>query len=428
MNELALELNRTLEGTVVADLFSDFGRRIYFPKGIVAQSAEAGKQAHRLNATIGIATRGGQAMNLAAIRERFQGLTPNEIFAYAPTAGSPALREAWKKEMLAKNPALAGKTISLPAAVAGLTHGISLTAELFAGPGDAVLMPDMCWDNYRLIFEDRLQAAVRTFAFFTAAGGLGLQALRGELRALGTAKVLLLLNFPNNPTGYSPSPEEAHGLLEVLAERARAGQKILALFDDAYFGLFYEEAVYRQSLFAEAADLHENLLAVKVDGPTKENLVWGFRVGFLTFAARGLTAAQLEALGQKVLGAIRATVSNSSQPAQSLMLQAMRDPGYESQKKAAFDVLAARYRRAKALAARAPAALRALPFNSGYFMTFELSGGGAERLRQALLQEHGVGTIALGDRHLRVAYSSVDEERLEELYSTIYQAAGRLQG
>ena len=61
-------------------------------------------------------------------------------------------------------------------------------------------------------------------------------------------------------------------------------------------------------------------------------------------------------------------------------------------------------------------------------MTFELAGAGAERLRKALLQEHGVGTIALGDRHLRVAYSSVDEERLEELYSTIYQAAGKLLG
>ncbi len=428
MNELAVELNRALEGTVVADLLSEFGRRIYFPKGIVAQAAEAGKQAHRLNATAGIATRGGQAMHLTAIRERFQGLSPNQIFAYAPTAGAPALREAWKKEMLAKNPSLAGKTFSLPAVVAGLTHGVSLTAELFAGAGDTVLMPDMNWDNYQLIFEDRLQARIRTFPFFTPAGGLHVEALRAALQGLGTAKVLLLLNFPNNPTGYSPSPEEARALLEVLAGRARAGQKLLVLFDDAYFGLFYEPGVHRQSLFAEAADLHENLLAVKVDGPTKENLVWGFRLGFLTFAARGLTAAQYEALGQKVLGAIRATVSNSSQPAQSLLLEAMQNPAYEAQKKEAFAVLAARYRRARALAARAPAGLRALPFNSGYFMTFELAQGGAERLRKALLQEHGTGTIALGDRHLRVAYSSVDEERLEELYSTIYQAAQKLSG
>jgi aspartate/methionine/tyrosine aminotransferase len=423
MNELAVELNRALEGSVVEALLSDFGRRIYFPKGIVAQAAEAGKQAHRLNATIGIATRGGQAMHLPAIGDRFQGFTPNQIFAYAPTAGAPALREAWKAEMLAKNPSLAGKSISLPAVVAGLTHGISVAAELFAGRGDTVLMPDLCWDNYRLIFEDRLQAGVRTFPFFTLQGGLGVEALRRELEALGTAKVLLVLNFPNNPTGYSPGRAEARALLEALAGRARAGQKILALFDDAYFGLFYEDSTYRQSLFAEAADLHENLLAVKVDGPTKENLVWGFRVGFLTFAARGLTERQQEALSQKILGAIRATVSNSSQPAQSLLLEAMRDPGYQAQKQKAFDVLASRYRKVRELSARAPAGLRPLPFNSGYFMTFELNGGGAERLRKTLLQEHGVGTIALGDRHLRVAYSSVDEERLEELYSTIFRAA-----
>jgi aspartate/methionine/tyrosine aminotransferase len=426
MNELAVQLNRALEGTVVEALLSDFGRRIYFPKGIVAQAAEAGKQAHRLNATAGIATRGGQAMHLSAIRERFQGLTPNEIFAYAPTAGSPALREAWKKEMLAKNPALAGKTISLPAVVAGLTHGVAVTAELFAGPGDTVLMPDLNWDNYRLIFEDRLQAGIRTFRFFNAAGGLDVEALREALEGLGAAKVLLLLNFPNNPTGYSPSREEARALLDALAGCARAGQKILAIFDDAYFGLFYEEATYRQSLFAEAADLHENLLAVKIDGPTKEDLVWGFRLGFLTFAARGLAERHHEALSQKVMGAIRATVSNSSQPAQSLLLRAMRDPAYEDQKKEAFAVMEARYRKARELAAGAPAGLRVLPFNSGYFMTFELAQGGAERLRKALLQEHGVGTIALGDRHLRVAYSSVDVERLEELYSTIYQAARKL--
>jgi aspartate/methionine/tyrosine aminotransferase len=426
MNELAEELNRALAGTVVDALLSDYGRRIYFPRGIVAQAAEAKKQAHRLNATIGIATRAGQAMHLSSIRDRFQGLSPNEIFAYAPTAGSPELREAWKKEMLAKNPALAGKPVSLPAVVAGLTHGISVTAELFAAPGDTILMPDLCWDNYRLIFEERQQCRVRSFPFFSPQGGLDAEGLRGELEALGTAKALLLLNFPNNPTGYSPSREEAIALREVLAGRARAGQKVLVIFDDAYFGLFYEDSTYRQSLFAEAADLHENLLAVKVDGPTKEDLVWGFRVGFLSFAARGLSERHLEALGQKLMGAIRASVSNCSQPAQSLLLQAMRDPGYQAQKREAFTVLEGRYRKARELAARAPAGLRVLPFNSGYFMTFELGQGLAERLRRTLLQEHGVGTIALAGRYLRVAYSSVDEERLEELYSTIFQAARTL--
>jgi len=426
MNELAVELNRTLEGTVVASLLSELGRRIYFPKGIVAQSAEAGKQAHRLNATIGMATEGGQAMCLRALKERFQGLTANEIFAYAPTAGAPALREAWRKQMLVKNPSLAGKSTSLPAVVAGLTHGIAVVADLFAGAGEAVLMPDMNWDNYQLIFGDRHEARVLSFPFFTGSGGLNVEALRQALESLGREKVILLLNFPNNPTGYSPTEPEARAVLDVLAGRARAGQRIAAVFDDAYFGLFYEESVHRQSLFAGAADLHENLLAVKIDGPTKEDLVWGFRLGFLTFASPGLGERQQEALGQKVMGLIRSSVSNSSQPAQSLLLKAMQDPAYEGQKQAAFEVLRSRYRRAREMCLRTPPPLRALPFNSGYFMSFELAHGGAEALRKSLLAESGVGTIAFQDRFLRVAYSSVEAERIEELYTLIFQAAQKL--
>jgi aspartate/methionine/tyrosine aminotransferase len=427
MNELAIALNRALEGTVVAELFSDLGRRLYFPKGIVAQAAEAGKRAGRLNATVGMAVTDGQAMHMPSIKAHIQGLTPNEIFAYAGPTGSPELREAWKREMLQKNPSLAGKSISLPVVVAGLTHGIAVAADLFVGAGDVVLMPDLCWDNYWLVFEDRLQAEVRTFSLFDERGGLNVGALSRALKRHGRSKAIVLLNFPNNPTGYSPTAAEAEGVLQVLAERARAGQRILALFDDAYFGLYYEEALYRQSLFAEAAALHENLLAVKVDGPTKENLVWGFRIGFLTFAAGGLAAEQYQALEQKVKGAIRSSVSSSSQLAQSLLLKAMQGPDYEREKREAFTVLAGRYHRARELVAGAPAPLKALPFNSGYFMTFALENAGAEALRRGLL-ERGVGAIAFGDRYLRVAYSSVEEERLEELYGLIFEEARKLTG
>jgi hypothetical protein len=67
-----------------------------------------------------------------------------------------------------------------------------------------------------------------------------------------------------------------------------------------------------------------------------------------------------------------------------------------------------------------------LPFNSGYFLTFLLEQGGAERLRRNLLTERGVGTISIQDRYLRVAYSSVELERLEELYTTIAEELRRL--
>ena len=45
-------------------MLSALGRRLYYPKGILTQSAEARQKAHRSNATIGIATEGGEPMHL----------------------------------------------------------------------------------------------------------------------------------------------------------------------------------------------------------------------------------------------------------------------------------------------------------------------------------------------------------------------------
>ena len=72
------------------------------------------------------------------------------------------------------------------------------------------------------------------------------------------------------------------------------------------------------------------------------------------------------------------------------------------------------------LAGRKSTAIEPLPFNSGYFMSFRLLRGKAEDLRKALLAESGIGTIAIDERCLRVAFSSVDVEKLEELYDLIY--------
>jgi repressor LexA len=58
------------------------------------------------------------------------------------------------------------------------------------------------------------------------------------------------------------------------------GDIIVALIDDAYFGLVYEAGISTESIFAKLSNLHEKILAVKIDGATKEDYVWGFRVGF----------------------------------------------------------------------------------------------------------------------------------------------------
>ncbi|ORC34878.1 aminotransferase [Marispirochaeta aestuarii] len=431
MNPLAQELNRILDGSVCLDLLSDFGKRFYFPRGIALQSVEASEHAHRFNATVGMAYSEGHPIELETIREHMPLLSPAEAVAYAPSPGLPALRKLWREEIYRKNPSLNKREISLPVVVPGLTSGITQIADLFAGEGDTVLVPDMFWGNYRLIFEVRNGSVIKTFPFFTDEGKLNIQAFVNAMRSSAkNGKIILLVNFPNNPSGYSPTNEEAHTLASAVREVAEEGYKILVVTDDAYFGLFYEEDTFKESFFALAANCHENVLAAKVDGPTKEDFCWGFRVGFLTFASPSMTMEQYDALNKKVGGALRGSISNSSRPGQSILLKTLEKLDHDEEKKKWMEVLKERYLKVKEILETRSTGreLTPMPFNSGYFMSFNCGSVDAEKLRLELLHKEGIGTISIGSDCLRVAFSSIDTKDLQPLFDAIFAAADRLAG
>jgi hypothetical protein len=58
MDPLARELNDVIEkaNIHIYETLSAVGKNLYFPKGILSQSAEAKEMAHLFNATIGLAT------------------------------------------------------------------------------------------------------------------------------------------------------------------------------------------------------------------------------------------------------------------------------------------------------------------------------------------------------------------------------------
>ena len=72
MNALAVQLNEKMqqENPAIFDMLSDLGQNLYYPKGILSQSAEAGAKAHRFNATIGIAIENGEPMHFRHIQEK----------------------------------------------------------------------------------------------------------------------------------------------------------------------------------------------------------------------------------------------------------------------------------------------------------------------------------------------------------------------
>jgi aspartate/methionine/tyrosine aminotransferase len=427
---LATELNEVLEreNPHVAAMLSDLGRRLFFPKGILAQSAEAKQKADKNNATIGIALEQRKPMHLAAVMQYFQGLEARDVLPYAPGLGRPDLRQAWRDRLLVKNPSLQGKSFSLPIVTSGVTHAISLVADLFLDPGDTVLMPDKFWENYDLLFGVRYAAKLGVFPFFTPDGGFDNQAFRKALAArAGCDKTLVVLNFPNNPTGYSITRSEAVEIVQVLGEAAENGNRMVVVTDDAYFGLNYEDQVQDESLFALLAGLHERLLAIKVDGPTKEHFVWGFRTGMLTFSGKALQddAALYQALEKKTAGAIRSSISNCAAPSQAIMARVLADPDLDSQQAAKKEILQARAIRTHQVLASDKYAdvWEAYPFNSGYFMCLRLRTVDAETFRKHLLEKYGVGVIADGTSDIRVAFSSVEEAELEAMFEAMAAAA-----
>ena len=422
MNKSALELNTTLGEA--ARFLSPAGKRLYFPSaGILGQGGEAKQCA--INATIGMAfEEDGSPLVMECFRKNI-GLD-KKAFLYAGSFGLPTLREQWKAMELKKNPSLKGKTFSNPVVTNALTHGLRIVAELFAGPTDTLVIPDLYWDNYELIFQEAVGCRVAYFNTFAKVKGKGegwrfdTAAMKKALLAPGEKK-LLILNFPNNPTGYTATLEDAKAIVAAVKAAAVKGKRIVVILDDAYFGLVYEKGIHGESLFAEFSDLHKNVLAVKLDGTTKEDYVWGLRVGFISFAFKGATAAQLKALEAKAAGDVRSCISNVTSLGQHLAIAAFADKNYNAQKREKYAVLKKRYHQIRVILRQHPEyaeSFEVMPFNSGYFMCVKPIGIAAETVRKHLIAKYSTGTIVLSGL-IRLAFSTIPTAKLATLFANV---------
>ncbi len=435
LNPLARELNQTIEKNApeVLEMLSPLGRRLYFPKGILSQSAEAKEKGKRFNATIGIATEGGTPMYLPSMHRFVNDVSPGDAFNYAPPAGRPDLRERWAEKLRHENPSLRGKVVGLPIVTNAITHGLAVVGDLFVGEGDRILLPDKIWGNYRLTYEVRLGAKIVTYPFY-AGKGFHTEAFANALatESQGREKLLVLLNFPNNPTGYMPTPAEGEAMTRALLAQAEKGTKLVVILDDAYFGLFYHLGArsMTESLFGALANRHPNLFSIKLDGATKELFVWGLRTGFITFGpgrAEGGEAV-CAALDAKARGAIRGAISNSPQLSQTMVAKALASSSIDTERKEKCEILRVRAEKVYEVA-NAPKyreSFEVYPFNSGYFMCVKVKGVDAEKLRLHLLEKHQTGLIATSPTDIRIAFSCLEVEQVEPLFEVLHRGIQEL--
>ena len=399
--------------------FSKLGENIILPQDVLIQSKETAAVTGAINATIGIATINKKAMSLPSINKVLAELNNSEYLPYSPTPGLPKMRELWKEKILADNPSINKDFLSLPMVTTGITQGIDIAANLFSQKGDALLLPNLFWQNYAQIYTIKIGNTIYKYNQFDENNEFSIKNFKQTLYSIKEDKISLILNFPNNPTGYTPSDVELDSLVEVINIFAKenTNKQIIIVSDDAYFGLFFEENHKTPTLNAtyKLAE-NENCLIVKLDGITKEFYSWGLRVGFITYYTKNDELRKI--LLEKTQGYLRSTTSSPSNLSQQIAVRLLENKQALEEKAINDKIIEERYNELKQAISKENlnSLVTVLPFNSGYFFTIKLpSNINAHEFRLKFLNEYKYGVYSMDDDHIRIAFSCLDKELIPEL-------------
>ena len=134
-----------------------------------------------------------------------------------------------------------------------------MAGYLFVNENERVICPDLFWENYQLIFNNAYHGKIDSYPTFVDNCRFNIEGLRSKIQESGIGKKIVILNFPNNPTGYTVTVQEAEEIRKILVEEADRGSEIVVFIDDAYFGLVFEQGILENRCFPLLADAHERI-------------------------------------------------------------------------------------------------------------------------------------------------------------------------
>jgi aspartate aminotransferase len=187
---------------------------------------------------------------------------------YPPLAGTETLRAAVQRKYQRE------QKLDLPLQNILITNGgkqaiFNVVMAVING-GDEVLIPAPAWAGY----EQTVQFAGGVPVFIPCPQSAGFVLQPEALEAAITPRTkLLLLNYPNNPSGAACSATALGAIAEVL----RRHPGIWVLSDDIYEHLLFDDFSYA-TLAAVAPDLGERI--VTLTGVSKSYAMTGWRIGF----------------------------------------------------------------------------------------------------------------------------------------------------
>ncbi|MHA1821454.1 MAG: aminotransferase class I/II-fold pyridoxal phosphate-dependent enzyme [Promethearchaeota archaeon] len=488
-----------LKKTPLWTAFSSFGKEIFQPNGVFYWSGRA-KQEAEINGTIGTiwgteaellennneinnkdSNNDGTQSNkklipfyIPALKD-FTSEDPVNIVPYAPILGLPSLRKYWQEWIItkaksARNMPTGSKDLegrlSLPAIVPGITFGINMAVRMFLSPSEILISPDKRWGNYDSIISRNLGVKIKSFTTFTDTSPsekngsafskkFNIDAMKEAIKEVAREqnKVVILINFPNNPTGYVPTKEEAEAIVKTLVDLAKEyGPKtpIVVICDDAYEGYVYNEIGITGSLFYELVNTEENIIPIKLDGSSKEMLLYGARIAALTLGLNDAWYSPgdnkekeqlLNEFNNKCEGIVRSTISNSNRYCQTLLIKMFQEGINKivESRKSVLNILKDRYNLLNKLLmelqekpelkdGQGNSLFDIDPNAGGFFLLININPKiDATKLNEHLLEKYKVGFIPIvkkerGINSLRIAYCSVVKEKIPTLVERLGNA------
>ncbi|MHA1685638.1 MAG: aminotransferase class I/II-fold pyridoxal phosphate-dependent enzyme [Candidatus Heimdallarchaeaceae archaeon] len=389
-----------------------------------------------INATIGSATEDdGSLMILPIIKEELCNLSGMDLFGYANVRGIPDYVEAWNRDTLESYPSnlrkKAEELSTLPAtACGGLTGGITVAGQVFFTPHDPILAPNSRWGNVDNVLFSNHRLTEVTYNLLDEEGELNFAHLIEQLENASKKydKIGVYFNFPNNPSGISPTHNQIIMLQKALKD---IDIPTIILLDDAYEGYVYEEDAINHSIFPYLIGLNENVIVIKIDGVSKRYCAYGMRLGNVTIGFGGPVDEETKYYMREMMAKGARTISSSSpRGIQHAVAKILNNPKkrkqLKEQQKRNFSILKRRYQLVKEyVLENENDAFIPAKFNSGFFAYFLVEPHySAVKISYELL-ERGLGTVPFVNDHthlngIRVAFCSVSETKIPKAMDILY--------
>jgi aspartate aminotransferase len=161
----------------------------------------------------------------------------------------------------------------------GAKHSIYAAMQAVIDPGDEVIMPCPYWVTY----PETIKLAEGTMKVVETDPKNEFKMTAEQLKAALTKKTaMVVLNSPNNPGGFTYTPDELAALAKALE-----GTEVVVLSDEIYEKLIYGNTKFI-SFAALSADAYNRTLTV--NGLSKTYAMTGWRLGYTAGPANVIKA------------------------------------------------------------------------------------------------------------------------------------------